>query len=316
MEASFLAAALSQAHTHLLPSSWPRNRRSSQTVFHTILGTLQKISGFYYFSSFIRPVITRLRSLPPLFLSSATHSALPVTRRPQPRPFPFLTLFHKPKALPLLLNLIWAPFSTLSPPRPPTTPLPSLRLCLTLSRAVPHPQPQAPSHSTSGLPFSNHAPRPREGGAQAQSTPLPGRSGVGGMGEGGGGAGVGGYLRGGALTMWREGEKVHSGRPRGCACAPPRPAAGMPGAGRREVSGSLLGGGGGGRRGKGAAGARARALAAALPPSLPPRPPLRTHIHTRTPPPLPPSPRAARPAGPARPRALGRESRDVGAAAT
>lgn len=98
----------------------------------------------------------------------------------------------------------------------------------------------------------------------------------------------------------------------GCACAPPRPAAGMPG-GRAE-GGVGLPVGRGGRRGKGPrARARSRRRSPSLPPSLPSSPHTQAHTHTPSP---ASSPRAARPAGPARPRALGRESRDVGAAAT
>lgn len=115
------------------------------------------------------------------------------------------------------------------------------------------------------------------------------------MGEGGGGAGVGGYLGGGALTMWQEREKVHPGQPQGLRMRPPRPVAGMPG-GRAE-GGVGIPVGRGGRRGKGP-----RARARSPPLSLPPCPPLRTHSYTRTPPPLPPR---APPAPPA-PLALAR----------
>ncbi|KAL0597578.1 UPF0764 protein C16orf89 [Plecturocebus cupreus] len=104
--------------------------------------------------------------------------------------------------------------------------------------------------------------------------------------------GAGGYLGCGALTMWQEAEKVRLGRPEGCACAPPLPAAGMP-RGRAE-GGVRIPVGRGGRRGKGPR-ARAHVLAAAR---LPPCPLQHTHPHTHTPSP------AARPALPAPPAPL------------
>lgn len=216
-------------------------------------------------------------------------------------PFFLFPLSHKPKAL-LLLSLIWAHFST-SAPAFFTSPAPEPHPPPVLSRAVPRPPPPAPAPSPSGLPSRSHAPSPREGAAHAQCAPLPGRPGVGGVGAGGGGAGAGGYLGGGALTRRREGEKVHSGRPQGCACA--RRRAQRPrcqGAGRREVSGSLLGGGvGGGRRGTGPR-ARARALAAALLSSPPPAPHTHPHAHTPSPASLPARRPPRRPRSPSRAR--------------
>lgn len=200
MEASFLAAALCLKRRHIPFPILGHRKSAALNVFRLLWKSVSPV----FTSCLIHLANAHHCLYSASFISVLCHSHCPpVTRRPQSRFF-FFILFHQPNVL-LLLNLTWAHFFTLVPS--------SLYLCLIITRllfrGVPHPLPKTPSYSPFWLPFSNHAPRPRQSGAHAQSTPLPGRSGVGGVGEGGGGAGVGSYLGGGALTMWQEGEKVH-----------------------------------------------------------------------------------------------------------